>query len=258
LRWYEHEYPSSYTRTKQIVEQHLLPHFKDHYLDQLAPRLVETWKVDRLEKVKAATVSKELRCFKAMLNRALDWEIIKRHPFARVKAPRQLDDKPISFYSIDEMEAIYRIDPNNRFIWQLMANTGIRRSEALNAKREHVRKGRIRIVSTEDARTKSGKWREVPLSPAANEAILRLGHEYLLPRVYPQSLSRAFKRAAMRADLDGSIHWLRHTFCSHLVMSGVPIKTVQELAGHASINTTMKYAHLAPDYLSNIMDRFHV
>jgi len=59
---------------------------------------------------------------------------------------------------------------------------------------------------------------------------------------------RACKRAGLRPI---SWHVLRHTFASHLVMRGVPLKTVQELMGHATIEMTMRYAHLSPDVRRN-------
>lgn len=44
---------------------------------------------------------------------------------------------------------------------------------------------------------------------------------------------------------------LRHTFASHLVMNGVPIRTVQLLPGHADSTTTMVYAHLSPEHMDS-------
>jgi site-specific recombinase XerD len=49
-------------------------------------------------------------------------------------------------------------------------------------------------------------------------------------------------------------HALRHTFVSRLVQRGVPILSVKELAGHKTIDVTLKYAHLAPHNLKSAID----
>lgn len=50
-------------------------------------------------------------------------------------------------------------------------------------------------------------------------------------------------------------HALRHTFASHFVMAGGNILTLQKILGHADIKMTLLYAHLAPDFLAQEMDR---
>jgi site-specific recombinase XerD len=64
-------------------------------------------------------------------------------------------------------------------------------------------------------------------------------------------------RIARQAGIDNltKVHTLRHTFASHLVMKGVDLPTVRKLMGHADIQTTMIYAHLAPDHLAEAVDR---
>jgi site-specific recombinase XerD len=52
----------------------------------------------------------------------------------------------------------------------------------------------------------------------------------------------------------GSLHKLRHTFCSHLAMRGAPAKAIQELAGHASLTTTLRYMHISPSALESAID----
>ena len=67
-----------------------------------------------------------------------------------------------------------------------------------------------------------------------------------------KSLETARKRTGIPRF---TLHDLRHTFASHLVMEGVDLPTVQKLLGHSKITTTMIYAHLAPDHLKNAMHR---
>ncbi|MBU2219171.1 site-specific integrase, partial [Patescibacteria group bacterium] len=61
-----------------------------------------------------------------------------------------------------------------------------------------------------------------------------------------QEISKACKKAGLR---EITCHTLRHTFASHLAMAGAPLKVIQELMGHANIQTTMRYAHLSSSSL---------
>jgi integrase len=266
--WHSQEYPDSYFRVEQILRTHLIPAFGPLPLLGITREVVEAYKQARIRAQAApGTVQKELRTLQAAMNRAVFLGVIPRNPAAGVKPPRDLASAPPRWYSREELAAIYRVELEvpkcttaddaelhraYRWSWQLMVNTGLRRGEALALHRGNIGQEEIRVISTEEARTKSGRWRLVPLSAGAREALESLPKKgYVLPRVRPESLSRAFDRTTERAGLGGSIHCLRHTYCSHLVMQGVPLRTVQQLAGHASYRTTERYAHLAPGHLQD-------
>lgn len=251
MLWHQAEHPSSTYRIQQIIEGHLIPAFGTLALDAIRPRLVEDYKQRRGQIVAPATVAKEVRTLKAMLERAVAWEVMPVNYIARVAEPKSLLSRPVEFYTVEQLRALYAASEYSA-VWRLYANTGMRRGEGLQLKRQNVGRESIRIVSSEEARTKSGKWREIPITDGAREALERLGgDDYVLPRIRPESLSRACIRDASRAQIGGSIHVLRHTYISHLVMAGVPIRTVQILAGHSTIAVTERYAHLAPGHLQD-------
>jgi len=68
-------------------------------------------------------------------------------------------------------------------------------------------------------------------------------------------VQRAFAVARKLSGIRPALtpHSLRHTFASWLAMSGQPLRTIQELLGHADVRMTIHYAHLSPTHLSEAM-----
>lgn len=263
LPWYASQFPSNYLRTESILEQHVLPVFGDKRLTDLTVRECEQHMQSRRESgAKRNTYVKDIRTLKAMLNKAIEWNYLRENPISAVRYPAELDAKPPRFYTKDELESIYCASPYHWHWWKLLANTGMRRGEAARLKWENVSDNALHIVSSEKERTKSGRWRVIPLNSACRQALVQFDKlrdsEYVFPRVHSRSMTRSFQRCLDRASNiagpRGSIHCLRHTFCSHLVMSGVPLTVVQKLAGHASHTTTERYAHVSPASLLDAVE----
>jgi integrase len=173
LSWHAAEYPSSHYRTAQIVTQHLLPEFEYVALDAFNPHQVDAWKHRRMalgeNRHKAETVAKELRTLKAIFAKAVEWKAIREHPIPYVAAPLSLDSKPPLFFTQAELNAIYAAcsvevnagegpqpNPLHAAIWRLYANTGMRRGEGLMLKRAWIGQEAMKILSTDEQRTKSG------------------------------------------------------------------------------------------------------
>ena len=55
--------------------------------------------------------------------------------------------------------------------------------------------------------------------------------------------------------MPGSVHGLRHTAASNLVMSGINFETVGKILGHRDPKMTKRYTHLAPDYLQDAIGK---
>ena len=127
---------------------------------------------------------------------------------------------------------------------KLCLSTGARWGEVLNLTRSQVIHGKVTFVNS-----KNGKNRTVPISRELETELHNASDGLLFDKVSYDNIRNTLQKVAPHLPKGQALHVLRHTFASHFIMNGGNILTLQKLLGHASIQQTMKYAHLAPDYL---------
>lgn len=156
-------------------------------------------------------------------------------------------------------------------------HTGLRLGEVVNTRWSWVRLNVSKpylIVRSEEGEfvTKSGHERRVPLRGEALEVLRRLNEERTSEsdgfvftgldrgeKLNATYVSKRFKKYATLAKLSKNItfHSLRHTAITEWANSGIPITTVQRIAGHADVKTTMGYVHVSHDEIDRALDRFY-
>lgn len=160
----------------------------------------------------------------------------------------------------------------DRALTEVLYGCGLRASEAVGLTLDSVRfeEGLVRV------RGKGSKVRLVPLGSRAEEALRRYLADarpafrpapgeaalFLGPRgraLSRSTLWRVVKTRARTAGLpeDVSPHWLRHSFATHLLAGGAPIRAIQEMLGHADIGTTQVYTHVDAGRLASVVRKFH-
>lgn len=139
---------------------------------------------------------------------------------------------------------------------------GLRRSELLNLKPFDVNSKRGLLLIRN---AKGNKDRVVPITLKIIE-MLREYFRLYKPKVWlfegnapgerysEQSLQSILKQALEKANITKpvTLHWLRHSYATHLLESGTDLRYIQELLGHRSSKTTEIYTHVSSHYLERI------
>ncbi|MCH9684611.1 MAG: site-specific integrase [Deltaproteobacteria bacterium] len=256
-----HNKPSSVRAKRSIYDNHLVPFFGKLRLDQIRPREIDRYKAKVIDRLHPKTINNTLTVLRRTLDVAARWGIIDGPPRIEwLRAPKP-DFRFLDFDEADRLVEAAGLEPDWCAMIVLALNTGLRLGEllALPWSAVDLTAGRLRVLQGlscgEIGTPKNGCTREVPLNDKATEALQQHRHlrgEFVFCRddgsLLDQHACRYPLRRAWRKAGIPTLGWhdLRHTFASHLVMRGVPLKAVQELLGHATIEMTMRYAHLSP------------
>ena len=148
----------------------------------------------------------------------------------------------------------------------LIYSCGLRRSELLNLKPADIDSKRGIVIIRQ---SKGKKDRITPLSQKILELLREyyVGHKpkiWLFEGVNPgesysaKSLQSVLKQALQKTSITKpvSLHWLRHSFATHLLESGTDLRYIQELLGHNSSKTTEIYTHVSTKSLQQIKSPF--
>lgn len=196
--------------------------------------------------------------YKKLLNKQLDIQ--------RLERPKR-DKRLPNVLSKEEVKAILESIENikHKAMLSLIYACGLRRSELLNLKIHQIDSKR-NIVFVKQ--TKGKKDRIIPLSEKIL-ILLREYYKYYKPKEYlfegqyggkysEKSLSSVLYRALEKTTINKpvSLHWLRHSYATHLLESGTDLRYIQELLGHNSSRTTEIYTHVSTKSIQNIKSPF--
>lgn len=217
---------------------------------------IERYQQQAITNLKPATVNRHTAYLRRCYALAIRDQLLSDNPFSRTKKIQENNARVRFLSGAEEMRLLEKLDERSRQIVQLAIHTGLRQRELFSAEWQHIdlEHGWLTVPLS-----KNGESRRVPLNVVALAIIKALqgSHaRWLLPNQRETSYmdpsnwySRHFVPALKAANItDFVYHDLRHTFCSRLVMAGVSITTVKELAGHKTLDVTLRYAHLAPEH----------
>ena len=176
----------------------------------------------------------------------------RRHvpnPMLEIKAPRRPKIVMPTLEANEIIKLLHTADNlQDRAILTLMIDTGVRSGEVCSLLKHNIRQETIIVQG------KIG-WREVPISEETRELLLQVAATSPIDYVFHNStgqigrhsmydLVRGYmKKAGIKGPKLGP-HRLRHAFGKNFLVQGGDLRSLQEIMGHADIETTQKYASL--------------
>ena len=225
------------------------------------------------------TRARKIASAKSLFSFLLEERIITKDPTENLSSPRVGRTLPEAL-SVEEVKQLLASvshsdapeDKRDQAMMELLYASGLRVTElvSLNVEDIDLVEGSVRCLG------KGAKERVIPIHQNAVEVVkgyLKSGRPLIVnrrsgsalflnrrgERLTRQGFWLILKGHAGKAGIDTKItpHTLRHSFATHLLRGGAPLRHVQELLGHASITTTQVYTHLTSEHVRTEYDKAH-
>ena len=225
------------------------------------------------------TRARKVASAKSLFSFLIEEGVITRDPTENLSSPRLGRSLP-EVLTVEEVSRLLAVASDgdtpeakrDLAMLELLYASGMRVSElvSLNLDDVNLEKGSVRCFG------KGSKERVIPIHDKAVDVLKSYidgarpvpasrpsAHSLFLSRRGERLTRQGFwlilKAQAKRAGINGKItpHTLRHSFATHLLRGGAPLRHVQELLGHASITTTQVYTHLTSEHVRNEYDNAH-
>lgn len=193
-------------------------------------------------------------------------EVLKKKIFTDIKPPK-IDKKIPEALTKEEVKKLISVisNPKHRLLVEFMYSSGLRVSEAVSIKIDHLNLEEG-IGTLREAKGK--KDRHIILSKALinhlsdylaerenqSEYVFPSRDSHITTRMAQKIVSEAAKKAGIKKRV--YCHILRSSFATHLLENGVDIRKIQVLLGHSSISTTERYTKISTKHLKEIQSPF--
>ena len=282
----------TYTRYKEIVEQHILPQFGELELSEITPyafqcyvtQLLKTGNLKTEKGLSSNSVNAIITVIQNTLKAAYSLGMIDEYTGDKIKRPRA-NEKKVECFSMSEQKKIeqYIINEESTRLFGVLLclYTGLRIGELLALEWSDIdmKRGELRVNKncyygkdehgifgriTDLPKTQSST-RTIPLPkqliPLLKEVrkksrsthIVSNGENFISIRSYQRSFSSLLKKLNIQHR---GFHTLRHTFATRALECGMDIKTLSEILGHKNSTVTLKrYAHSLMDHKKEMMNK---
>ena len=282
----------TYTRYKEIVEQHILTQLGEFDLSEITPYVLQCYVTELLKcgnlrtgkGLSANSVNSIITVIQNTLKTAYSLGIVSEYVGAKIKRPRA-SEKKVECFSMSEQKKIEQYilnEENTRFFGVLLClYTGLRIGELLALEWSDIdmSKGELRVNKTchygKDENDVFGRITDIPktqssirtipipkqLMPRLREVkkkslsthIVANGSSLISIRSYQRSFSTLLKKINIPHR---GFHSLRHTFATRALECGMDVKTLSEILGHKNPTVTLnRYAHSLMEHKKEMMNK---